>query len=257
MIDKTISTSNPNTNPETTLDTILFNATTIAREHIEYNKREKMEEENYLITEIKTTTAQLEHKDNYGPLNQKELKHTNSLENKLRKLQIEYQTNQKQKFQDNYLENLRNEVLNPQKPSRDYKKTPNSSKSTLSEIYVENPNLPPVLSKDQNTVHKEIYSFYSKLFAYNPCNSNLVDLKQFMGDIPLKQTSSNENEMLQTPITKLKIEQILKTMSNHNAPGFTGTIPAFYKVFWSKLANLVTLSVQNCLQKKNCPLDKK
>ena len=33
MIDKTILESNPNTNPETTLDTILFNATTIPRDH--------------------------------------------------------------------------------------------------------------------------------------------------------------------------------------------------------------------------------
>ena len=70
-----------------------------------------------------------------------------------------------------------------------------------------------MLSKDQNTVHKEIYSFYNNLFAYNPCNSNLVDLKKFMKGIPLKQTSPNENEMLQTPITKSEIEQFLKTMS--------------------------------------------
>ena len=57
MIDTTIATSNPNTNPEITLDTILFNATTIARNHLENTNREKSEEENYLITEIKSTTA--------------------------------------------------------------------------------------------------------------------------------------------------------------------------------------------------------
>ena len=78
MVDETMQDRKPNTKPEMTLDTILFNTTTIARDHIEYTKREKIEEENYLITEIKTTTAQLEHKDNYGPLNQKEHKHTNT-----------------------------------------------------------------------------------------------------------------------------------------------------------------------------------
>ena len=67
MIDKTMWESKPNTKPEMTLDTILFNATTIARDHIKSSKRGKREEENYSITEMKTTKAQIEYMDLYGP----------------------------------------------------------------------------------------------------------------------------------------------------------------------------------------------
>ena len=41
MIDKTMWESKPNTKPEMTLDTILLNATTIARDHTEHTKRGK------------------------------------------------------------------------------------------------------------------------------------------------------------------------------------------------------------------------
>ena len=86
---------------------------------------------------------------------------------------------QKQKIQTAYLENLRSEILNPQKPFREYTKPPGANLVNLLEIFIESKDKPPELTKDQDKVHDQIFSFYNKLFAHKECNSNLDDIRSF------------------------------------------------------------------------------
>ena len=62
---------------------------------------------------------------------------------------------------------------------------------------------------------------------------------------------------LESPITKLKIANFIKSMSNDKAPGITGITPAFYKVFWSQIGDLVTKAINNCLNDNSFPPDRK
>ena len=123
----------------------------------------------------------------------------------------------------------------------------------LSEIFIESKDKPPELTKDQDKVHDQIFSFYNKLFAHKECNSNLDDIRSFLGGVSLKQVTELENEKLQEPLSKQEIANFIKTMSNNKAPGFTGITPAFYKVFWNRLGQLVTSAAQNCLNAQKLP----
>ena len=96
-------------------------------------------------------------------------------------------------------------------------------------------------------MHNHIFGFYNSLFSHKPCNENLSDLQEFMEGIELNQITPEENKTLEQPITKPEIAEFIKTMSNDKAPGITGITPAFYKVFWSQIGDLVTTAINNCL----------
>ena len=112
---------------------------------------------------------------------------------------------------------------------------------------------PPTLSKDQATVHNHIFKFYNNLFSYKQCNENFSDLQKFMEGIELDKVTEEENSSLESPITKSEIADFIKTMSNDKAPGITGITPAFYKVFWSQIGDLVTTAINNCLKDNSFP----
>ena len=42
-------------------------------------------------------------------------------------------------------------------------------------------------------------------------------------------------------------------MSNDKAPGITGITPAFYKVFWDKIGDLVTEAMNSCQENHSLP----
>ena len=74
-----------------------------------------------------------------------------------------------------------------------------------------------------------------------------------MEGIELDKVTKKENTSLENPITKPKIADFIKTMSNNKAPGITGITPAFYKVFWSQVDDLVTTAINNCLNDNSFP----
>ena len=74
-----------------------------------------------------------------------------------------------------------------------------------------------------------------------------------MGDIPTKEISAAENERLERPFTTPKVAAFIKTMSNDKAQGLTGITPAFYKVFWIQIGDLVTSAINNSLENHSFP----
>ena len=112
---------------------------------------------------------------------------------------------------------------------------------------------PPTPRRDQNKVHNHIYSFYNELFSAEDLKSSLPDLESFMEGIETEKITAEENTCLQQPINKAEIAEFIKTMSNDKAPGLTGITPAFYKVFWLQIGDLVTTAVNNCLNDHSFP----
>ena len=53
---------------------------------------------------------------------------------------------------------------------------------------------PPTLSKDQATVHNQIFKFYNDLFSYKLCNESFPDLQEFTKDIHFDKVTEAEIE---------------------------------------------------------------
>ena len=62
-----------------------------------------------------------------------------------------------------------------------------------------------------------------------------------------------ENNELEKPFSKEEIANFIKTTSNDKAPGITGITPAFYKVFWHQIGDLVTEAINSCLTNHSFP----
>ena len=114
-------------------------------------------------------------------------------------------------------------------------------------------NEPPTLSKDQEKVHNHIYTFYNNLFAHHECKDDFQDLVDFMDDIQTQKISEDTNRRLESPFSKTEVASFIKTMSNDKAPGLTGISPAFYKVFWPQIGDLVTSAINNSLENHSSP----
>ena len=121
-----------------------------------------------------------------------------------------------------------------------------------SKMYIDS-KTQPTLSKDQATVHNHIFKFYNNLFSHKQCNENFSDLQKFMEGIELDKVTEEKSTSLESPITKSEIADFIKTMSIDKAPGITCITPAFYKVFWSQIGDLVTTAINNCLNNNSFP----
>ena len=78
-----------------------------------------------------------------------------------------------------------------------------------------------------------------------------------MGDIETQKITDAENKKLEEPFTTSEVAAFVKTMSNDKAPGLTGITPAFYKVFWNQIGDLVTSAINHALENHSFPPNKK
>ena len=157
MISKTTSTKQ-NENPESILDLILFNTQTIAQQHSQELRKQQTQALEHLNLEIKTVEAQLDAMTIHNPPTQPQLKYRNKLQNKLAQLKTDLRVVNEQAYSQTYLAELEKDRLNPQKPSKEFKKPSQHSQNPLSEMYIDK-NEPPTLSKDQEKVHNHIHTF--------------------------------------------------------------------------------------------------
>ena len=121
MIAETIP-SHPNTKAENLLDLILFNTSTIASQHLKETKDTHMANINYLNTEIKTTEAQLDSSLFQHPMTKSQTNYQNKLQNKLTDLNQQLKTEHLELFNQTYLAELKRDLLNPHKISKEFKK---------------------------------------------------------------------------------------------------------------------------------------
>ena len=204
MINETVQ-EKPNETPENTLDLILFNTQTIAQQHSQELKRQQSQALEYLNLEIKTVEAQLDAMTLQNPATQPQLKYQNKLQNKLSQLRTELKVVNEEIYSQTYLAELEKDLLNPHKPSKEFKKPSQRSQNPLSEMYIDK-NEPPTLSKDQETVHNHIYKFYNQLFAHQTCKDDFQDLVDFMGDIQTKKYPLLKMKDLKDPLQPPKLQ---------------------------------------------------
>ena len=67
-------------------------------------------------------------------------------------------------YNASHIVELEADLMNPQKPSKDFKKPQVRHSNPLSEMFIDQKK-PPTLSKDQIEVHDHIHKFYNDLFA--------------------------------------------------------------------------------------------
>ena len=66
-----------------------------------------------------------------------------------------------------------------------------------------------------------------------------------------KQITEEEKLTLETPITKLELDNALKTLRNNKSPGPNGFSPEFYKYFWPELGYLFLFKMIQCWSSRN------
>ena len=119
MISQTLN-SHTECPAENTLDLIIFNTSTIATEHIKQTKEMQNANLKYLNLEIKTIEAQLDSTLLQKPMTLQQARHMNKLMNKLEALKNELKLTHQEIFNTTYLAELQADLLNPQKPSKDF-----------------------------------------------------------------------------------------------------------------------------------------
>ena len=155
-----------------TLDLIQFNTCNIAQKHTKKRREEQINNERYLITEIKTIEMQLNALIDNQPLTEGNMNYKNRLQNRLQKFENQHKEVQKNAYQESYLERVKKELTAAHKPAKDFKKPVNSRMTNLSEIFL-NEEDPSSLTKDRNAVHGHIYKFYNNLFSHKETINNL------------------------------------------------------------------------------------
>ena len=137
MINKTLETQG-NCNPETTLDLILFNTSTIVQAHTKETRDNQNNSINFLNLKITTIQAQLESTLLKRPMNATQEKYYNKLE----KLKQELLRTHNKIYNESYLAQLEADLLNHNKPSKVFKKPQTRISNPLSEMYIDQADPP-------------------------------------------------------------------------------------------------------------------
>ena len=142
MINETILEKSDE-NPENVLDLILFKTQTIAQQHTQDLRKQQTQTMNYLNLEVKTVEAQLDALTTQNPPTHPQSKYQNKLQNKLSQLKTEIKIANEQLYNETYLAELEKDLLNPQKPSKEFKKPTQRTQNSLSEMYIDKKEPPP------------------------------------------------------------------------------------------------------------------
>ena len=238
IIDHTLENSTQS--PENILDCILFNTSTIAKEYISVTKARNLAERCFLVNEIRVYENYVY---NHPDRNPEDVVTLDNLKADLDELNL----------QENF-ENIKREqaadLSNPQRPSRDFKPPPSNAKKKITEIFSETD--PDHLITNQSQA-EEIYKFFKKIYKQGPQSDNFSEFVDFS----LPQVTPQKNSELTKIVTTAEIAKFIKHTNHNKAPGLTGETTPFFKCFWVKLKDLVTNALNNVLQIKNYPKDRK
>ena len=195
MIDNTLV--NTSSSPEDTLEHILFNTQTIAREHTQFKNCLKNSVKTFLENEIKITQHQIDSRATPTP--SLDIYLTSLKEQLTEHIEIDAaETKFKYKLSD---------FSNPQSPSKEFNTNPPRSSSAFTEVF--SINDPNVLITSQEGTEKEIYKFYKQLYSYVETSGNIQDFLQV--DTP--KVTDQENLLLTEQISQTEIENFLKSLT--------------------------------------------
>ena len=108
------------------------------------------------------------------------------------------------------------------------------------------------MTSDPDNILKEIQSFYSNLYSNfgrdvqtDGFNEGLFD------DLEIPKLSEDEKKILDNPLSKQEIFDVIKSMKMNKTPGFDGLPIEFYIVLWPDINDMLmdsyNYSIQNGL----------
>ena len=220
MIDNTLVDTS--SSPEDTLEHILFNTQTIAREHTQFKNCLKKSVKTFLENEIKITQHQIDSRATPTP----------SLDIYLANLKEQLSEHLEMDAAETKFKYKLSDFSNPQSPSKEFNANPPRSSSAFTEVFSINDR--NVLITSREGTEKEIYKFYKQLYNHVETSGTIENFLQ--ADTP--KVTDQENLLLTKQISQTEIENFFKKSSPNKAPGITGLTSAFYKCFWPKLNKL-------------------
>ena len=121
----------------------------------------------------------------------------------------------------------------------------NRINKNINEIKLEDGSL---INNQQEILHN-LKDFYQKLYQKPRLPENLAP-----DDDPLllpKTLTPEEQESLDSPITKLELDTALKNMKNNKSPGLDGYSAEFFKSFWPQLGHFFLDCINQCFHENS------
>ena len=119
-------------------------------------------------------------------------------------------------------------------------------KKTISRLKDEEGNL----TADSDKILKEIHEFYNQLYS-NPEYCHMPDdsvHQDLFNNIDIPKLTDDEKQILEKPLSKQEIFNVIKSMKMNKTPGFDGLPIEFYIVFWPDICDMLMNSYNYSLQ---------
>ena len=215
-------------NPNTQWDALKCVITGISMEYFARKKKERKKEKDHLNKEIEIMKSQLS--ENVSK-NKQLLTTIADLEDKLDKL-YDFET------KGLIIRSRVRWLEEGEKNSKYFCNLENRSwqKKTISTIK----DGEGKLSSDPDKILKEIHDFYENLYS-NSQNQNSSDdnFQDLFNKINIPKLTDSEKELLEKPLSKQEIVDVIKSMKTNKAPGFDGLPIEFYVVFWPDICDML------------------
>merc|ERR1711867_306551 len=134
---------------------------------------------------------------------------------------------------------------------------PPPRKNTITEIITESQNpdgsITQIKHKGQLNAEAAISSFYTNLYAHNPCKNSLEDVEKFLEGIDHETVSKEENKKLTEEVTEKEVHDFIKTLSPSKALGTTVLNSGYFLEIWPYAGSLITRSINDCLESGTLP----
>ena len=101
-----------------------------------------------------------------------------------------------------------------------------------------------VLIRDPKIIMNEQIRFYTELYK-DPKTYRRANLLDFVQNVQIPKLSVDDSLTCDGPILYQECYNAVKGMRNDASPGLDGLTGAFYKVFWSKINEMVVKSVND------------
>ncbi len=108
----------------------------------------------------------------------------------------------------------------------------------MSSIKVDN----NIVITDQQGILNEQVKYYSNLYK-KESEFNKSDLQRFMQGINVPKLCKEQSELCDGDITEEECKVAIKNMKSDSSPGIDGLTPAWYKVFWIKIKDILINSL--------------
>ena len=152
---------------------------------------------------------------------------------------------------------VRNQAQFKATQTKDKLSRPPPRKNTITEIITETQNDDGSVTQNKHKGQLEaqaaISSFYTDLYAHNPCEDNLEDIEKFLEGVDHKTVSKEENDKLTEEVTEKEVHDFIKTLHPSKAPGTTGLNSGYFLEIWPYAGSLITMSINDCLEAGSLP----